>query len=66
MPVAKVIEFSSASDSSLDDAVRSGLQRCAETVSNIRGATVNEIRVLTNPDGTVSQWQVALRVNYEA
>jgi flavin-binding protein dodecin len=66
MSVAKVIELSSASATSLEDAVQSGLRKCAETVRNITGASINEIRVLTGPDGAVSEWQVALRINYEA
>jgi flavin-binding protein dodecin len=65
MPVAKVIELNSASSEGLEDAVRSGLRKCSETVSNITGATVAEIRVVTGADGSVSEWHVALRINYE-
>ena len=65
MPVAKVIELSSASPQSLEDAVQGGLRKCAETVGNVTGATVAEIRVRTGADGSVAEWQVGLRVEYE-
>ena len=64
MSVAKTIEISSASRKGMDDAVQSGLRKCAETVKNIQGAWVNEIKVLTSPDGSVQEWRVSLRVTF--
>ena len=64
MSVAKTIEISSASRKSVEDAVQSGLRKCAETVKNIQGAWVNEIKVVTGPDGTVQEWRVSLRVTF--
>lgn len=64
MSVAKIIEVNSSSTKSMEDAVQSGLKKCAETVKNIKGAWVNEIKVVTGPDGTVSEWRVNLRVTF--
>lgn len=64
MSIAKVIELSSSSKTSMEDAVKSGLSKCAETVKNIQGAWVNEIKVVTNPDGSVKEWRVNLRISF--
>jgi flavin-binding protein dodecin len=64
MSVAKIIEVNSASKKSMEDAVQSGLRKCAETVKNIQGAWVNEIKVVTAPDGSVEEWRVNLRVSF--
>ena len=64
MSVAKVIELNSASATSVEDAVKSGLAKCAETVKNIQGAWVNEIKVVTNGDGSIREWRVNLRISF--
>lgn len=64
MSIAKVIEINAASKTSLDDAVRAGLKKCAETVKNIKGAWVNEIKVATDSDGNVTEWRANLRVTF--
>ena len=64
MSVAKIIEVNSSSTKSMEDAVQSGLRKCAETVKNIKGAWVNEIKVVTGPDGSVTEWRVNLRVTF--
>lgn len=64
MSVAKIIEVNSSSTKSMEDAVQSGLKKCAETINNIKGAWVNEIKVVTGPDGTVTEWRVNLRVTF--
>ena len=64
MSVAKIIEVNASSTKSMEDAVQSGLKKCAETVKNIKGAWVNEIKVVTGPDGSVTEWRVNLRVTF--
>jgi len=64
MSVAKVIELNAASKTSMEDAVKVGLRKCAETVKNIQGAWINEIKVVTDGDGNVSEWRVNLRVTF--
>jgi flavin-binding protein dodecin len=48
----------------MEDAVRTGLKKCSETVKNIKGAWVNEIKVVTDNDGNVQEWRVNLRVSF--
>ena len=64
MSVAKVIELNASSKSSMEDAVKHGLKKCAETVKNIKGAWVNEIKVVTDEGGNVQEWRVNLRVSF--
>ena len=64
MSVAKVIELNAASKTSMEDAVSTGLKKCAETVKNIQGAWVNEVKVVTDAGGNVQEWRVNLRVSF--
>lgn len=64
MSVAKVIEISASSPTSVEAAVRSGLEKVASTVKGIQGAWVNGIKVETGPDGAITEWRVNLRVTF--
>ena len=64
MAVAKIIELNASSTTSKEDAVRSGLKNAGESVKNIQGAWVNEIKVVTSPDGEVTEWRVNMRVTF--
>ena len=64
MSVAKIIELNSASSKSMEDAVQAGLSKCSESVKNIKGAWVNEIKVVTADDGKIKEWRVNLRVTF--
>ena len=64
MSVAKVIELNDASKTSMEDAVRSGLKKCGETVKNIQGAWVNEVKVVTDGAGNVTEWRVNMKVTF--
>ncbi len=62
--VAKVIEISASSDTSIEDAVKGGLKKASKTLKNVKSAWVNEIRAMTSDDGTVVEWRVNMRVNF--
>lgn len=64
MSVAKIIEVNSSSNTSMEDAVKSGLKKCAESVKDIKGAWVNEIKVVTDDGGNVLEWRTNLRVSF--
>ena len=64
MSVAKIIEVNAASRTSMEDAVKAGLKKTAETVKRIKGAWVNEIKVVTDEDGNVQEWRVNLRITF--
>ncbi len=62
--VTKVIEVSSASKKSVEDAVQGGLKKVAKSVKNIKGAWVNDIKVVCEDDGTITEWRVNMRVSF--
>ena len=64
MSVAKIIEVNAASKTSMEDAVKVGLKKTSETVKNIKGAWVNEIMVVTDDGGNVTEWRVNLRISF--
>ncbi len=64
MSVAKVIEINASSGKSMEDAVQHGLHKAAESVKKIKGAWVNEIKVVTSDDGTVTEWRVNMKVSF--
>ncbi len=64
MSIAKVIEITASSATSVEDAVKSGLKKTAETVKGIQGAWVNEIKVVTGADGSIREWRVNLRITF--
>ena len=64
MSVAKIIEVNASSKNSMEDAVKVGLKKTSETVKNIKGAWVNEIKVVTDDGGNVQEWRVNLRISF--
>src|SRR6185312_12042517 len=62
--ITKVIELSASSTNGLEDAVTGGLKRASKTVKNIKGAWINDLKVVTNDDGSVAEWRVNMRVNF--
>jgi flavin-binding protein dodecin len=64
MSVAKVIEINASSSKGIEDAVQGGLRKVAESIGHIKGAWVNEIKVVTGDDGKVTEWRINMRVNF--
>ncbi len=62
--VTKVIEVSSSSKKGIEDAVQGGLKKVAKSVKNIKGAWVNDIKVITDDVGVVTEWRVNMRVSF--
>jgi len=63
MAVAKTIEIIAGSSNGIEDAVRTGLAKAAESVDNIEGAWVKDTKVVVQ-DGAVAEWRVTLAVTF--
>ena len=63
MSVAKVIEISSQSPKSFEEAIREGIQRAAETVTGIQSAWVAEQHVQVE-GGKITGYRVNLRITF--
>jgi len=62
--VAKVIEISASSSKGIEDAVQGGLKQVSKSVKNIRGAWLNDIKVVTDGEGTITEWRVDMKVTF--
>lgn len=63
MSVAKIIEISSESPKSFEEAIQSGIARASKTVHNIKSAWVKEQHVVVE-SGKVTQFRVDLKVTF--
>jgi flavin-binding protein dodecin len=63
MSVAKIIEISSESTTSFEDAVQQGVTRASKTVRNIKSAWVKEQQVVVD-NGKVTMYRVDLKVTF--
>lgn len=63
MSVAKVIEISSSSTVSFDDAVKSGIAKASETVKNIKSAWVQDQQVNVD-NGSITEYRVILKLTF--
>lgn len=63
MSVAKNIEIISSSAISFDDAIKSGIQRAAKTINNIRGAWIKEQKIEI-AEGNVTEYRVTMIVTF--
>ena len=62
--IAKVIEVNASSKKGLEDAIQGGLKRVSKSVKNIKGAWINDIKVVTEDDGTISEWRVDMKITF--
>ncbi len=63
MSVGKVIEITSTSTKSFEDATAQGIARAAKTVENVTGAWVKEQKVDIE-NGKISQYRVDLKITF--
>jgi dodecin len=63
MSIAKVIEISSTSPKSFEDAINAGIARATETLENITGAWVKEQTVRVE-NGKISEFRVNILVTF--
>ncbi len=63
MSVAKIIEISSTSSDSFEDAIRQGVSRASATLKNIQGAWIKEQHV-TIENGQVTGYRVNMMLTF--
>lgn len=63
MTVAKVVELSSDSTKSFEDAVEQGIKRAEKTLKHVKGAWIAEQKVLVE-DGNIIRYRVYMRVSF--
>jgi flavin-binding protein dodecin len=63
MSVAKIIEISSDSSTSFQDAIEVGIKRAEKTLKNVKGAWIAEQK-LTVENGVIQKYRVIMRVSF--
>ena len=61
--VAKIIEVTSSSSISIEDAVQTGISKADSTLDNIEGAWVQDIKCVVK-NGKVAEWRVNMKVTF--
>lgn len=61
--VAKVIELTSASPKSIEDAIENGIRRADSTLDQVEGAWVQDIKCVVK-NGKVAEWRVNMKVTF--
>ena len=63
MSVAKVIELTSSSKKSIEDAVSEGVQRASDTIDKVAGVWVQDVKGVVE-DGKVVEWRTNLKITF--
>lgn len=63
MSVARVTEISSASKKSFEDAIQIGLERANKTLQNVKGAWIQEQKVVVE-GGAIVEYRVNMKVTF--
>ena len=63
MSIARIVEISSTSDKSFEDAVAQGVTRASKTLRGIKGAWIKEQEVQVNADKIVG-YKVILKITF--
>jgi flavin-binding protein dodecin len=63
MSVAKVIEITSTSTKSFEDAIAKGIARADKTLKNVEGAWIKEQKVIVT-DGKINGFRVNMLVTF--
>lgn len=63
MSVARVTEITASSSKSFDDAVKIGIKRANKTLQNVKGAWVQEQKVIV-VKGKITEYRVNLKITF--
>lgn len=63
MSVARVTEVISSSKKGFDDAVERGIKRANKTLKNVKGAWVQDMKVIVK-DGLITEYRVIMKVTF--
>jgi len=63
MGVAKIIEITAESDKSFEDAINMGVAQASQSVEDIQGAWIKELKVVVE-NGKVTGYRVDMKVTF--
>ncbi len=62
--VARITEISARSETSFEDAIKTGVERAAKNLRNVKGAWVKEQEVIID-NGSPTAYEVTMKVTFE-
>lgn len=63
MAVARVTEITSSSKKSFEDALQEGIKRANQTLKNVKGAWVQEQKVIVD-NGKIKEYRVNMKISF--
>ncbi len=63
MAIARVAEIISSSNKSFEDAVQVGIERANQTLRNVKGAWVQDQKVVVD-NGAITEYRVNLQITF--
>ena len=64
MSVAKVIEITSTSPGSFEDAIRKVIAKAQKSIDGVRGAWISEQKVVLDDDGNIKHFRVDMKLTF--
>jgi len=64
MSVARVTEIKASSTKSFDDAIKVGVARAQKTLTNVRGAWIENQEVVIDENGQITEYRVQMKVTF--
>lgn len=64
MSIAKVIEITSTSPGSFEDAIRKGISKAQKTIDGVKGAWISEQKVELADDGSIKHFRVDMKLTF--
>lgn len=63
MAIASVTEITASSSKSFEDALQKGIDRANNTLKNVKGAWVQEQKVIVD-DGKIAEYRVNMKISF--
>ena len=64
MSISRTTEIKSSSTTSLDDAMKKGIARAQKTLTNVRGAWIENQEILLDAKGKITEYRVQMKVTF--
>jgi len=64
MSISRTTEIKSSSITSFDDAMKKGIARAQKTLTNVRGAWIENQEILLDAKGKITEYRVQMKVTF--
>jgi flavin-binding protein dodecin len=64
MAISRTTEIKSSSALGFDDAIKKGIARARKTLTNVRGAWIENQEILIDEKGKISEYRVQMKITF--